>query len=244
MTGCVLESVAQGSQAKAILLSLVSLVDPEHIYCPKKCIVCPLFAQESRNWIHLTWMGSLMPPNPSSLLKPLLTASPTIPASMTMVGLSATPLLLTVLLKPALTILVLLSLLLQLRFLPFPRPLFPSFLTSTLCDLILVGFPLTESKQHLMPPLSITVLPCSIPSANILSHVFLPPTSTASPNGLPPILSSLMCPPMMIVSLAMVDAPCCSSMEVSAPTSLPATPCRQKLPCPKLLKILFMIMAP
>ena len=78
--------------------------------------------------IHLTWMGSLMPPNPSSLLKPLLAASPTIPASMTMVGLSATPLLLTVLLKPALTILVLLSLLLQLRFLPFPRPLFPSFL--------------------------------------------------------------------------------------------------------------------
>ena len=71
---------------------------------------------------------------------------PTIPASMTMVGLSATPLLLTVLLKPALTILVLLSLLLQLHFLPFPRPLFSSFLTSTLCDLILVGFPPTASK--------------------------------------------------------------------------------------------------
>ena len=180
----------------------------------------------------------------SELPMPLLAASPMIPASMTMVGLSATPLLLTVLLKPALTILVLLSLLLQLRFLPFPRPLFPSFLTSTLCDLILVGFPPTASKRHLMPPLSITVLPCTIPSANILSHVFLPPTSTASPNGLPPILSSLMCPPMMMVSLAMVDAPCCSSMEVSTPTSLPATPCCQKPPCPKLLKILFVIMVP
>ena len=68
--------------------------------------------------------------------------------------------------------------------------------------------------------------------------------STASPNGLPLILSSLICPPMMIVSLAMVDVPCCSSMEVSTPTSLPATPCRQKLPCPKLLKILFVIMVP
>ena len=38
MTGCVLESVAQGSQAKAILLSLVSLVDPEHIYCPRSAL--------------------------------------------------------------------------------------------------------------------------------------------------------------------------------------------------------------
>ena len=68
--------------------------------------------------------------------------------------------------------------------------------------------------------------------------------STAYPNGLPLILSSLMCPPMMMVSLAMVDAPCCSSMEVSTPTSLLATPCRQKLPCPKLLKILFVIIVP